>query len=646
MLKYDHGGFMVESIEELPKLKGKTLYLDCETTSFDKNKMSTNPWHDCYLLGPAVKVDDSAAYYVPVNHHSGGSPDKSNLPIAAVQQWLVDLFNNTEVWVNHNIKYDAHVIKNAVGIDTSDVKKYCTLDLAKLLDSDRYRYGLDALSYDWLKRDISHYEEALKAYLKEGRRQILDYGFVPADVMGDYACMDVIVERDLWHYINANMPPESLRLMENSSDLVDFFLEMERNGMRIDPVDVARQELVALNRMSEIQAEIFDKIGYSIEPHKNSDCFDVLCSHFGLPVLEWTESGNPGFDKFTLEKYKGLPGAPSEIIDLMLEFRRLQTFTSVFTKRYRELHVDGYLHCSYNPTVRTGRSSCKEPNMQQLMKEAKKLIIPREGHTIISCDYSQIEFRVIVHYINDYECIKSYENDEFTDFHSWVQNMCQIPRTPAKTCNFLMGYGGGKAKLVEQLSRVPDLVSSIREDVEKLDVSDDEKMKIFESRAKTRGLEVYTIYHETLPGLKRTSRKAMHRVYERGFVVNLYGRRRKLPSKMAHKAFNSLCQGTAADLMKVQMVELWKWLKVHYPRVKIIGVVHDEVVLEAPDDDVCDHLLDAICFLLEDVDVPIRVPIRTSIGTSKDNWCIAGDEDDVRKFSRENFKKEVYTSLT
>jgi DNA polymerase-1 len=322
----------------------------------------------------------------------------------------------------------------------------------------------------------------------------------------------------------------------------------------------------------------------------------------------------------------------------MLEYRKLHTFTSLFTKPFRLLHINGLLHSSYKQTVKTGRMACSTPNMQQCMSWAKELIVCDEDEVIISADYSQIEFRVIVHYIQDAAAIAAYAADPFTDFHEWVAKVCNIHRKPAKTVNFLMGYGGGESRLVNQLMQVVELVGGILEAVEKLDLPDSEKKKRFAELAKLRGTEVYNTYHETLPGLKRTSRVACNRVYDRGYCVNKYGRRRHLPPQVAWRAFNTVCQGTAADLMKERLVALWKWLKKDHPEFQLIGVVHDEVVIRGPKALVTDNMLDQICFILEDISVQLRVPIRTSLGVSESNWLDASNKGQNRLFDREKFK--------
>lgn len=625
---FANGGTLITEAFELPipSDSWSNMYLDLETSSGDPKKKSLNPWHDCFVAGIALTVDDfNGAWYVPVGHRWGPRLD----PLV-VQRWVVDVFNCCDIWINHNVKYDAQVMFESFGVPW--VKDYyCTLTQAKLIDSDRMRFSLDALSKDWLKEDISKYEEALQPYL--GRKS-KDYGDIPADICGEYACQDVLTNRRLYKYIKSRMPEESQRISDIENKTTAVLIDIERNGMKVNQQQLMVSELLCLNDMATIQEELADKVGFSFEPHVNGDCFDVLCNKYGLPVLAWNKTGNPSFDKEALKGYMTVPNAPRDVIDLMLKYRKLHVLANTFIKPYRLLNIDGLLHSSYNQTVRTGRMSCKMPNAQQLSSDAKKLIITGEGESIISVDYSQIEYRIIAHYIKDLGAIEAYRTDPFTDFHSWVADMCNIHRKPAKTVNFLMGYGGGKERLLSNLVQVPELVGYILEEVEKLDIDEATKKDTFLMLARAKASEVYTTYHDTMPGLRRTARAACQAVMDRGYIRNLYGRHRTLPRDFAHRAFNTLCQGTAADLMKAQLVRLHDYLQP--TPFCLIGVVHDEVIIRGPSSEITDDLLDDICFILEDVDVDLRVPIRTSCGVSTLNWFEASNSSQNRLFSRDD----------
>ena len=596
MIVFEHNGRLCMSVDELPNLDGaRFLYLDFETTSNDPSLKSINPWHSCYIAGICVTADDlEESWYIPVGHNTGG-----NLPWEPVYEWLARTVNSCKVWVNHNVKYDMHVFSNNLGIPVT-CEVYDTLTQAKIIDSDRHRYGLDHLSRDWLDRDISRHEDTMKPYLNKNQ----DYGWIPPDIMADYGCDDVITTRLLHKYIEANMPDESRGVAETENKVTMILYEIERSGMNIDVNQVKAEQLKTLHRMCQIDEELEVLLGYTINASSNDDCFDALCIRYGLPVIEWTDTGNPSFDKNALKSYRQFPNAPKDVLDLMLEYRRLSVYNGIFLTAYLELNIDGVLHADYNQTVRTGRMSCRRPNMQQLMEWAKMLIVPREGHIIVVADYSQIEYRLIVHYIQDADAIAAYHKDPDTDYHTWVAELCHIKRKPAKTVNFLMGYGGGKAKLLSALSVDADLIADI-------DAKDE---KEFAQLAMMKAEQVYTDYHANLPSLRTTSRQAEQTCRSRGFVRNLYGRRRKLPADHARKAFNSLNQSSAADMMKERIVAL------RALGIELIGVVHDEVVITMPIEQYTDEMKRAIAGVLEKPSVFVRVPIRVSIGQSTKSW--------------------------
>lgn len=618
MIKYDNGGCLVEDVSELPNFaRSKELFIDFETTSGNPKLKSTNPWFNCEIAGVCITADDCRnSFYVPFN---------SGLPLPKIKGWLRKMIETAESWINHNIKYDAHVFANCVGLKRPLPKLIDTLTLSKIIDSDRLTkggYSLAALSRDWLDEDILEYEAKLKPYLHRNN----DYGKIPPDVIGEYGCQDVLTARELWKYLQSKLPERCTGVWKTEIALTSILFEIERNGMRIDPLELKRTALLTLRKIIEIDEKLEAVTGRSFRPHVNADCFDVLCNQFGLPTLGETSTGNPSFDKKALAAYAVHPQAPSDLVDLIIQSRELNTFHGLFLEPYQHYNVNGFLHPTYNQAVTTGRMSCGEPNAQQLNTKAKRLIHPREGNSFISIDYSQIEFRIIVHYIQDRECIAAYEKDRRTDFHTWVAEMCEIPRKPAKTMNFMMGYGGGKKKAVATLAAnkyvVGDLMGKVDTLVASGEVKESARLKVFNGLCKRKGEEVYERYHDTLPGLKRVSRKAASRAANRGFIYNLYGRHRHLPKQHAYKAFNALCQSSAADLMKERLVAVADMCK--GTPIKLIANVHDEILFEAPTEIAKDRrTIRDLVSLMESPNVDLRVPICVDVGVSDKNWAEA-----------------------
>ena len=598
--------------DTLPSLTFEVVYLDLETTSGDDKLDALNVWHHCYPLLLCITGDDMpGAICVPANH-----------PHA--REWIAGILKHAKVWVNHNIKYDAHVLYNNWHIEFAG-RMICTVVQAKLLNSDRFSYSLDALSKDWLDHDISGFEHEIKKYLTNSK----DYARIPLDILASYGGQDVITNRRLWRYIVDMMPTDCSYLSELENDVTKILFDTENLGIRINPTHIQGHTILNIQRCFDIQREILKETGYNCRPNVNDDCYDLLCNGFGLPVVRWTEAEDASFNKDALEAYLVMPGAPTHIVNKLLEYRKLNTFRSLFLESFTRLHNDGYIHSDYNQTVRTGRMSCKRPNAQQMNKLAKQLLMPHPGHSFLSIDMSQIEFRLIVHYIDNRKAIKSYNENPDTDFHSWVAKMCGISRRPAKNVNFCMGYGGGRAKLIQMLMGEPELMQSIKLEVDKMieagKVTRDQAKSLFDLAALKRATDVYDTYHEALPTLRTTSKAADQRAWSRGYVFNLYGRRRYLPQGKTHIAFNALNQSTAADIMKECLRRLVRGpCAVH--GVRIAAIVHDEVLFHGPTEVINQpHVIRDFIECMERTEyAKLSIPLRCSYGYSDESWYHAG----------------------
>lgn len=637
MLKFTNGGRLIQELSELPNLKGaKSLYLDTETTSFDPKEMALKPYHGHRICGIGATADDvPGAWYVPVRC----SHEKWNLSLEPVLRWLDDMINSCEDWVNHGVKFDAHFIKqdnvdfNCRLIDTNS--------LAKVVKSDRYSYELDVLSREWLEDDISLYEDRLKAYLSGCKSK--DYGDVPGDIIGEYGCQDVLTNRKLYKYLLRRQHEQTKDVWETEIKLTPVLFDMEVVGLHVDPMELAKKQLVVLYQLSKLEEQLHDLTGFPIRPHTNDDCFEVLCNKYGLPVLGRTEKKDPSFDKAALISYRSHPLVRESeqlttIVTKIQQYRKLHTLHSFFIKPYQEHEVDGIMHPDYNQIVRTGRLSCRRPNAQQLSFEAKELVHPPKDEVIISWDYNQLEFRLIVHYIKDEAAIAIYLKDPDTDFHQWVSDMCGIPRKPAKNINFAVAFGGGKDKVVDMLALDMVLMSHLMSKVEELVVTNkiqpSQKQQVFNLLCHRRGEQVYEEYHDRLPGIKRTTRQASNNLISRGYVFNAYGRQRYLPEGASYRAFNTIIQSCAADVIKERTVAL-------APRynsfIRNLGVnffanVHDETAQYAPKELLKDTTtLKKIQNMFEDSLVKFRVPMKIACGASDKNWAIAsGDEGKMK----------------
>lgn len=642
MIEYSNDGRLVESISELPTFDNlstiELLFADFETTSNDDKLDSLNPWHHCWTAGISIAVNNvPGAWYVPVQHRFG-----INLPKNIVADWWFSIISRTKRWANANVKYDAHVSALDLGI-VPDCELYDITTHAKILDSDRMfkgGYGIDVLSRDWIGEDISRYERELKIAL--GKSQ--DYGNTRTTKMAPYATQDAITARRVYHYIEQRRPTDCNLVAQMELELTPILYNMEREGLCVDETELQLEELEVMARMLEIEVALLKRLGRSVNPSSRNDTLDVLINQFGLPAVEWTDeddegepAGNISFNKKAFDKYLVHPLVDTlkigDIIAYFKEYRQLATFKSLFVVKYQELFTTdengiSRLHAIYNQLIRTGRMSSKDPNAQQLNTRAKKLIHPAPGCAFLTYDQSQIEFRVIVHYINDPKCIRAYNNNPDTDFHEWVAGLAKIKRKPAKTLNFQNGYGGGKKKCVKSLEANMEIVGGVVGAVDQMiaegKITEAQRAETQTNLCRRLAEKVYDDYHFTLPTLKPTSRRAAMVCRERGYVFTLHGRRRHLPATHAHNAFNSACQGEAADIQKERTIAAAAAIR--GTPITMVANVHDATLFHGPIGVMRDRRVrDALAWILENNSIPLRVPLRVSCGYSKYNWAIADE---------------------
>lgn len=657
MIELPNNFRVIQSIGELPEglLGSKNLYIDVETTSLDDKVDAFYPYLGHRICGIAFTADDHVgAWYVPIRHHRGGKQlhldVAGNLPIAPVMQFFRDLMARAERWKNANVKFDAHFfavdgVKFPETLELDD-----TINNAKMIDSDRLSHGLKELCRDWLNMPMEEKEE-ITNYLRSIKSK--DYGRVPIDMMGKYACRDVDAVRRLDKYIYERQEPDQKELWATERKLTPVLWDMEHEGLLVNRQQVVIERMLSLHKLIQIGETIAAETG--IELRDSNKCFaELLLGYFQLPVLKRTdgELGNPSFDKEAMALYKGHPKVVSDerakrLVGALLEYRREDDFKGLYCDSFMELmDSNNRIHPFYNQSVRTGRMSNAGPNIQQQNKRSKALIIPDSGEGFLSIDASQIEFRLIVHYCDIQEAIASYRQNPRTDYHQWVADLCHVKRKPAKTMNFLMAYGGGQKKAVRQLAFNEDVMEEIGKQVE-YEIS--EGLLTPESRAmrygqlcEQRGQEIYTTYHERLPELRVTSERARQLCAQRGYIRNAYRRRRHLPSAVSYRAFNSLVQGCAMDLIKERMVSLSPR---YNARMRDLGVrirlnVHDEIMFSGPKEVLGNkEVQQEIVRELEAVPFPFKVPFVWEPGYSELNWADAITDEERAKMQKSEVQK-------
>jgi DNA polymerase-1 len=315
----------------------------------------------------------------------------------------------------------------------------------------------------------------------------------------------------------------------------------------------------------------------------------------------------------------------------MLRYRKRHTYQTLFVNVFRQHQVDGRIHAQYNQLIRTGRMSSKKPNDQQNTYDSKELVLPdSDDDAFLEADGRQIEFRLIAHYANDAEVIEAYRNDPDTDFHEWVKDLVGISREPAKTVNFTIAYGGGKARVVEGLSSNMELVGSLGAQVDELiasgRVDPSQRAEAFAALCKMRGAVVYDSYHARMPGIRRVTRYAATQAKTTGYVFSASGRVRMLPEHASWRALNSVTQGLGSDIVKIGMVATSPRYNelVRRNGIEIRKNVHDAIVYHGPREALYDPSIQSyLLSRLETLPFQLRVPIRFEMGVSSESWAKA-----------------------
>lgn len=644
MINLGNNSMMVQESSELPDFENaEMLFLDIESNSFDPKTPAFFPYQGHRICGIAVTADDcERVYYIPIRHTEG-----DNIDLNAGLSWLKRHLSKVPIWVNHSITFDAHFCAVDGAVIHDDMTLIDTLTLSKLYYSDRMFYDLKSLCRDWCKLSMGE-EKEIKAYLKSIKSK--NYADVPADILGRYACMDVLGNRQLYDFLVSKMPESMSRVIDNEIRLTPVLWDMERTGMYVNDMELKVAKALSIQKQLKQTQELKDLTEFEMNPSSNQDCFEVLITQLGLPILEWNYDDNgmkrsAKFDKNTLEMYKIHPAVLVDeklkrIVELVHELRLETHFSGLFLDPYIKFNVNGVVHPSFNQCVRTGRMSCRRPNAQQLNERAKKLVHAPDfdpfssngsiTNGILACDYSQVEFRLIAHYINDPSLIQDYNEKEDVDFHQWVADVCGIDRDTAKRINFGTAYGAGKAKITTTLTASDALIKNVSEEldeeIEKGFICESLRAREFQRRVSNKAAMFFSTYHERMPGIKLTSRRAQSVAAQRGYVFNHYGRRRYLQSRFAYRAFNSIIQSCAADVMKDCVLNVAprynKWVR--DAGINIFAIVHDDVSLYGPwevlnDPDIQKRLRES----LETTSIDFKIPIKMDMGISDRDWAEA-----------------------
>jgi DNA polymerase I-like protein with 3'-5' exonuclease and polymerase domains len=587
--------------EEYPDLRSyDEIAIDLETRDPDlKSKGSGSVIGNGEVVGIAVAVP-GRKFYFPIAHGSGPNMDRKR-----TLEWFKDIMASDAIKIFHNAMYDVCWIRN-LGIKINGLI-VDTMIAASLIDENRFQYSLNSISWDYLGHGKN--EGALNEEAKSrGLDPKADMWQLPAMYVGGYAEKDAELTLELWQIFKKEIIHQDIESIFNlETDLFPCLVDMKFKGVRVNAehASVLKKQLIA--REEALLFDIKKETGIDIQimaARSIAKMFDQL----KLPYDKTEKSKEPSFTKNFLQEH------PHPLVKKIAQAREVNKAHSTFIDSILKFEHKGRIHADINQirsdqggTV-TGRFSYHNPNLQQLPARNKdlgpmirSLFLPDEGCTWGCFDYSQQEPRLVAHYAalykfpSVYEVIDEYNNDSSTDFHQMVAEMAQIPRSQAKTINLGLFYGMGKTKLQAELG-----------------VSKEKAAELFEQ------------YHAKVPFVKQLINAASNRAQERGQIrtllgrlcrfhlwePNMFGMHKALPHEealqehgpgikraMTYKALNKLIQGSAADMTKKAMVDLYKEgiiahiqihdeldLSVESPEQakKIIDIMENAVTLEVP----------------------------------------------------------------
>ena len=553
-LSYDYQ--LVDNQEEMEDLAQKLLAqnffsLDTETTGVDPITAE--------LVGMSFSFAENQAFYVPV-------PANREEALKIVNIFKPAFENPHSLKIGQNIKYDLNVLAH-YGV-TLQGKMFDTM-IAHYVLQPELRHGMDYLAEVYLHYETIKIEELIGP---KGKKQGNMRDLPPADVY-KYACEDADVTLKLKHVLEKELVGNGVEKLfeEIEMPLMPVLAYMERNGVRIDPEALKETSRHFTARMNQIEQEVYQLAGMEFNIASPKQVGEVLFDR--LKIVEKakkTKTGQYVTSEEVLESLKG----KHEIVGKILEHRGLKKLLGTYIDALPQLinPATGRIHTSFNQTVTaTGRLSSSNPNLQNIPirnedgKEIRKAFIPDEGCEFFSADYSQIELRIMAHLSEDPHMIEAFQKGQ--DIHAAtaakiykvkLEDVTREQRSKAKTANFGIIYGISVFGLAERLN-------------------------VDRKEAK----ELIDGYFENYPKVKAYMDESIRQAREKGYIETIFKRKRYLPdinSKNAvvrgyaeRNAINAPIQGSAADIIKVAMIRIYRRFQEEGIRSKMILQVHDEL---------------------------------------------------------------------
>ncbi|MCC6599006.1 MAG: DNA polymerase I [Alphaproteobacteria bacterium] len=594
--------------------KNGTVCIDTETTSITPAKAR--------LVGISLAATIGRAGYIPLTHRAAQADllgetkgaDIAQLPLEEVLEQLRPVLTDPAILkIGHNLKYDWQIFARH-GIELTPCDD--TMLISYVLDGSSHGHGMDFLALHHLGHETIKYQDVAG----KGKSAVT-FDLVDIEKAKDYAAEDADITLRLWHRLKPRLAAEKMASVYENIErpLIPVIARMEMTGICVSPQILKSMSGDFGMRIAALEAEIQKMAGTQFNVASPKQIGEILFDQMGLPGGTKTKTGQWATDVDVLEE---LAAKGHEIVEKILEWRGLSKLKSTYTDALQaEINPEtGRVHTSFHMSgTSTGRLSSSDPNLQNIPirsedgRKIRKAFVAREGYTLLSADYSQVELRLVAE-MADVAALKQAFRDK-TDIHTLtasqvfglpVEEVTPEIRRRAKAVNFGIIYGISGWGLARQLGCPPAEAGD------------------FIKRYLNRFPEIRD-YMEA----KKEEAKA------HGFVKTLYGRKcytpyinAKIPAQRAgaeRAAINAPLQGTAADIMKISMIKIPVALAQAGLSAKMVLQVHDELIFEVPEAELA-ATADLVKETLENafhiMGIKISVPLETETGSGP-SWAEA-----------------------
>ena len=571
--------------------EAEIVSLDLETTSLDPM--------EARIVGIALSQEPYVGYYVPIGHEGLGAP--AQLPLTEVLDAIRSIIEGeTPAIIGQNLKYDL-IVLHRYGVTPSGIS-FDSMIASHLVHPEERRHNLGKIAMTYLGHSMLTYEEVAG---KDG-----SFAAVPIDRATEYAAEDAEIVQRLYPPLVHDLDEGNLARLFHDVEipLIRVLARMEEHGILVDSDVLSAQGDELRTELQIVEADLMDIAGGPFNPNSPKQVAEILFERFGLPIIDRTKTGPSTSARVLsiLAEQHPFPGK-------LLAHRELKKLLTTYIDRLpKAIHPStGRIHTSFHQTATaTGRLSSSEPNLQNIPSRTaiggrtRAAFVAPKGSSLVAADYSQIELRLLAHFSEDERLIEAFHTG--LDLHRLTASVLfglpeeQVPdrlRGAAKRINFGILYGISPFGLARELG-------------------------IPQSEAKGYIDRFFSAY----PGAKEYIDRMIERATETGYVETILGRRRPLTNLASRdvarrnfdrrNAINTPIQGSAADLIKLAMIEIDRWIEDRHIAVKMILQIHDELVFEIEEE----TLAEATAVIVEKMEgvLALRVPLSVKVASGSD----------------------------